>query len=367
MATATRRRPPVRHSRPWWVAILRGLWVFGAWAGRSTWRLTAWGAPRVSRAGVTYSKAVTRRYRERTKVYAEHGRVPVVQDLTTGWWMPASAVRLQAPAGGDPQVRQQHRLALARQQVRDDGRRTYARNGGLVVQLTVWERITMWIRREDSTAVVTAMTQARMAVATRTAQRLSTAVDRHWPPTVSLVRTAPKRRHVGTYDYAEGWVNTDHIPTQRRREPTPVDLDKVTSTTGNTAAGGAMANDVRTFADLENPDVDPFEYPEELPGQLAQVRALIDENAEELAEEVQNLRSKSTSVDRYAEYMAEAEVVPVVVSPIEEAAQAYQQAMEAMQRVRDLIASAAESIESARQAAEQVYGDNDVPRFDKAG
>lgn len=320
--------------------MLRTTWAVTAWTSRWTARGIGWAAPRVARGTAAYGRAVARPWVERTHLFAKHGRVPLVHDMTTGEWVPARQVQMDAPTGGDPDVRAQQTDALARQRHRDDAARARL-GGGLTPRLSWWERLSMRAHHQDPDRWVRRSMQTRMAVAARHAERLTRAADRHWPDDPAPPATRPARPG----------------------DPPPIDLDNPSPTRKDPA----MANGVRSFDDLHDPGIDPMEYPEQLPAHLAEVQKLVGDRAAEMEAEAADLDRQAQALRSYVEYMEGAEVDGDAMSSLLESAEAFEAAAGARRQLAEQVSASADLMSHAQRSADAQYGDQHVLRFDRAG
>lgn len=135
----------------------------------------------------------------------------------------------------------------------------------------------------------------------------------------------------------------------------------------SSSSSHAEAAEITVFADLQEPDIDPYEYAVQLPAQFAQVSALLRLEEKELADHAECVRGKAACLRAYVDYMIDAQVDVDVLTKLESAHEVYEAIAAALSAQAEEAREAAYWMDNAQQAAEQVYGDDEVPRFDRAG
>ncbi|MDN5920868.1 MAG: hypothetical protein L0I76_38170, partial [Pseudonocardia sp.] len=275
---------------------------------------------------------VTAPGRLRAEQVRRHGHRAAVTDMFTGESYAASAVTLPDPAGGASSVRAAGEHEWRQQWLADnDARVTRATRP---VTLSWWERRNLIARGEDPYAWESRWNEASASLLLWRAGRLAR-------------------------DGSRFPIVTDPRPAV----PTVPDL----ATRGDNKKEAAVANSIRTFADLNEPGIDPLNFAEELPDQLGEAYRLVSDRAEELGQEADRHRAEAEALSAYADYMEQAEVESGIASELRAAADAADGIARQLSEAASGMGDAAESVGSARRAAEAEYGDFKMPRFDRAG
>jgi hypothetical protein len=127
-----------------------------------------------------------------------------------------------------------------------------------------------------------------------------------------------------------------------------------------------MANPIRSWGDLADPNIHPLEFPEELPEHFAQVAKLLSDEAAIIEAAAESAKKGSAIFDGYTEYLNTAQVDGSVIGPISDANENIGNVAELIRRAAQAMDQAASLAEQAQRAAEAVYGGMEMPRFDQA-
>lgn len=369
MTTRSKRRPPKRtrrsltisygpqhgasthtrrHGPPVWLVIF---WV-ARWFGRWGTRATAW----TVRQGVRRTAGHVSRARHAWAAWDverdAYGGRTLITDLFSGERVPHDEVQLDDPATGDPRVRAAQAEAHDRQRERAE----QARFDDMFRHLkpTAWER---WLDkvglRRINWGAYRISRDARMTIAARRAAR-----------------------EAQEYAAFRGMAHSDSAAEQHAESHLDPNDDSLTTSPGPSREGkfkrhrvrgdGTVANPIRQWSDLADPSIDPFEYPAELPQHFAEVARLLTDEAAMIEAASDNAKAGADTFDGYVEYLDTAEVAPSVLSPMVDAAEAIQTAVSFIRQAAQAMADAATLAEQAQRASEDEYGDQEVPRFDKA-
>lgn len=368
MATRTRtrstarRRPPARtltvslgprtargrsrssHGLGWLTFLLL------RWVARRMGRAAAWTGRQAIKRSAGHVQRVRHGWRAWSDEKAQFGRHPVVIDLHAGTAHPARAVDVPLPTGGDLQVRaRQDEDALRRRerldQVRADNIFRHSRPPW-------WQRwlnkIGLWRINWDA---VELSLQARYAVLAQRRERIARDAALFGPRPAPAPRRAPV-------------TPVPVLAAPQLGSPVRANTVRAVRTDGD----GFMSHDfvIRSWESLREPGIDPFEYPEELPEKIGEAATLVRDEAETV-ETIAGFYGKNVDAFKeYVEYMNTAGVDPSVIDLLHSASEAIEAAYAGIRGAAEQLNAAADLVEAARRAAEGVYGDHNVPRFDRA-
>jgi hypothetical protein len=315
-------------------------WAVACWAGQWTRRGACWAGPQIKRRAIGHATRISapaRRWHDDVTTFGF--RTPVVHDLSDGGTSYAAddpAPLPPAAALANDQARLAGDRALARQLHRDEMARVARTMRPL--RLTRWQRMVLRARGEDPDALELRSQKAVVGALARRAERLSREAARRHP---------------------------DPAPAAPAAAGAPVVAVPVQAGAVTPRQETVMANPVRSFADLREPDIDPFEFPEELPAHLREVARLVTERAAELEAEADQLRAQAADVRAYIEYMEGAEVDPGMLASLSDAAESMETAAAQRMAAVEEVGAAGDLVGHAAAAAESRYGDMEMPRFDK--
>jgi hypothetical protein len=127
-----------------------------------------------------------------------------------------------------------------------------------------------------------------------------------------------------------------------------------------------MANPIRSWADLAEPDIHELDFDEELPAQLVEVARLVGDEAGLIEAAADSGAKSAEHFNSYVQYHDTAGIDGSVLAPLVDASEEINSAVAHLRQAAEAMARAANATEQAQRAADAVYTDFDMPRFDKA-
>jgi hypothetical protein len=300
--------------------------------------------------------------------FATWGRAPVVKDLTTGTRYHAQSPELARTIGGD------------HERAEKDWEKQHDRDA---TALTWWQRLWLWLTGKDATDVLLKRRAERAAgqrgfLSTDVGGRHSDtspyrAPDYDWSPSANPALHYVCNRcqgngadpdHHGDACHGcdgEGYVRGDNWYATHRDPPphyTPPDDPTPAETEGEKPV----------VASLEglSENIDPFLYPEHLPEHFRNAATRARRVAEDYDELSNDEEKRRGAIEAEIDYMEGADLEPAVIAPLREILDDVVHAHQAMSDQARRWDDIADKFVHASRAAAAEYGDNKVPRFDKA-
>jgi hypothetical protein len=382
--STARRRPPKRsltislgpsaparrthHGPPAWLVLF---WIV-RWVSRWVGRAAGWAGRQAIRRSAGHVSRARHAWAVWSGSRAEHGfRTPIIWDHD-GTPRAAHKVDLETPTGGDPEVRGRQdddalRFLGRAAQARADNIFRHSRPPWWQRQLA---KIGLWRIKWD---VWEESLRARYAVLAQRRERLAREQSLFGVPPNPVNRTG-RPAPPGPPPVPSPWPCEDAPWSYRNGNGSGPSLvtvaGSISAPTGHrphrTRGDGSMANPIRSWGDLAEPNIHPLEFPEELPEHFAQVAKLLSDEAAIIEAAAESAKKGSEIFDGYTEYLNTAQVDGSVIGLISDANENIGDVAELIRRAAQAMDQAASLAEQAQRAAEAVYGGMEMPRFDQA-